>query len=199
MKTAVTFSLAMSLLLAIAACSSHMNNPDIKQNPHPKMRHDVTITIEGAPGPFDSADGFMQYEVTNLACIPETGGPMNAMRIAPRAWPPITFHKVSGNVYQGTVYADYFQDGDYYGLGVCHWSLMSVVTKLKIRGNTFFSSLSPSELFAQKTVDNYFIRDEYLKREVGYNTFGERDLSSIGPDVRNNVFKVTLSSKEIMP
>jgi hypothetical protein len=140
----------------------------------------------------------MQYEVTNPACVPETGGPMNAMRIAPRAWPPITFHKISGNVYQGTVYADYFQDEDYYGLGVCRWSLMSVVTKLKVRGNTFFSSLSQSELFAQKTVDNYFVRDEYLSNDPENNVFGESNPSVFGPTVRDSALKITLSPKEIM-
>ncbi|MQQ99823.1 hypothetical protein [Glaciimonas soli] len=47
-----------------------MNTPDIKQNPHPKMRYEITLTIKDAPGPFDAVTGFMQYDVTNEQCSP---------------------------------------------------------------------------------------------------------------------------------
>jgi|GEM_PF-2561263 len=35
-----------------------MKDPNIKQNPHPEMRSDITLTIQSAPGPFDVVAGF---------------------------------------------------------------------------------------------------------------------------------------------
>lgn len=37
---------AVFLAITTAACSQSMNQPDIKLNPHPKMRYEITLTIE---------------------------------------------------------------------------------------------------------------------------------------------------------
>lgn len=171
--------------------------PDIKQNPHPAMRYDVTITITGAPGPFDSVGGFMQYEVTNKACVPETGGPMNPMRLAPMSNPPIVFTKVADNVYKGTVYADYFLDEDYFGLGVCHWSLMAVITELKINKITFSPDLSPEQLFSQQTIPTYFVRQMYESNsDIELSDPGEPNRFNYPPDRQEGIFTITLASRE---
>jgi hypothetical protein len=70
MKTPLISLAKMSLVLSTSACGSLMN-PDIRQNPHPKMRYDITMTIEGAPSPFDSVNGHMQYDISNERCAPE--------------------------------------------------------------------------------------------------------------------------------
>ncbi|RUL66557.1 hypothetical protein EKH79_01655 [Dyella dinghuensis] len=173
-----------------------MNDPDIKQNPHPTMRYDVTITIEGAPGPFDSVDGIMQYEVTNLACVPKTGGPMNAMRIPPKAWPRITFNKVSDNIYKGTAYGDYFKDEDYFGLGVCHWSLIAARAELKVNKLTLVSYLSPEQLFSQQTVPSYFVREDYDDNQHERSSSGETHLTDYLRSRPQSVFSITLTAKE---
>jgi hypothetical protein len=196
MKTAITSTLAMSLVLAITACSPRMNDPDIKQNPHPKMRYDVTITVQNAPGPFDSVGGFMQYEVTNKACVPETGGPMNAMRIAPMSNPRIVFTKVANNVYRGAVYADYFQDEDYYGLGACHWSLMAVTAEVKVNKLSLVSHLSPDQLFSQKSVRRYFIRDDYDDNRKERGSSGEDHLTDYLRNRHESTFTIALIAKE---
>lgn len=173
--------------------------PDIKQNPHPKLRYDVTVTIDGAPGPFDSVDGFMQYEVTNKACVPETGGPMNAMRLAPMANPAIAFKKVWDNTYKGAVYADYFLDEDYFGLGVCHWSLMAVITGLNINMLTLSPDLSSEQLFAQKSVTTYFVRQDYLTNDLKSISIGETSRSHYSADRQKDIFSITLTAKESAP
>ncbi|SFS16813.1 hypothetical protein SAMN05216570_3388 [Dyella sp. OK004] len=189
--------LAMAFLLY--RCGAFVGTLDIKQNPHPKMRYDITITIEGAPGPFDAVGGFMQYEVANKQCVPLTGGPMNPMRIPPLAHPPIDFKRVSDNVYTGTVYADYFLDEDYFGEGMCHWSLMSATARLKVMNRTFAPYLLPDELFSQKPVTAYFTRDEYLHNNVGYSSTGERDRSVFPSDQQQGLFSITLVAKEHLP
>lgn len=192
----IGFSLLVFIALVSSACDSRMT-PDIKQNPHPAMRYDVTITITGAPGPFDSVGGFMQYEVTNKACVPETGGPMNPMRLAPMSNPPIVFTKVADNIYKGTVYADYFLDEDYFGLGVCHWSLVNVSAELKIRNITLVPSISPDELFSQKSIPTYFVRQMYeIHSDIELSDFGEPNPSNYPPDRQKGIFTITLASRE---
>ncbi|MBI0301500.1 hypothetical protein JBE04_45470, partial [Streptomyces sp. PRKS01-29] len=44
---------------------------------------------------------------------------------------PITLHKVSENEYRGTFYLDRMLDEDYYGRGVCHWTLTGVGAMLR--------------------------------------------------------------------
>ena len=78
----------------------------ILTSPPPVMHYDVTVAIDDAPSPLDSVSGFMQYEVTNKACVPETGGSMSAMQLSPMSNPPIVFTKLSDNIYKGMVYAD---------------------------------------------------------------------------------------------
>ncbi|MGC1548013.1 MAG: hypothetical protein WA777_05740 [Rhodanobacter sp.] len=160
------------------------------------MRYDITLTIDGAPGPFDSVGGYMQYEVTNKACVPETGSPMNAMRIAPKAWPPIILHKISDNVYTGAVYADYFKDEDYYRLGVCHWSLLNIVTELKINKLTLDPDLTSDQLFSQSSVKSYFVHQDYLDNDMERSSYGIANPSDYPEIKQEDIFSITLTSKE---
>lgn len=186
------------MALASSACSSGMD-PDIKQNPHPMMRYDVTITVENAPGPFDSVSGFMQYQVADIDCVPETGGPMNAMRIPPTVNPAIVFNKIADNVYRGTVYADYFQDENYYGLGVCHWSLMAVIAELRINNLTLDPGLTADELFSQKSLKSYFVLEDYLDNSRQRSSYGVFSRPNFPPDRQKEIFTITLTTKEIAP
>lgn len=194
------FSLKLILILALSflncACSMSTQKVDAKRNATPKMRYEVTLTIENAPGPFDSVTGFMQYEVTNKDCVPVTGAPMNPLRLAPMADPKIVFTKVADNVYKAAVYGDYFKDEDYFGLGVCHWSLMAVITSLNINKLSLSPHLSPDELFSQKTITRYFVRQVYLQNDVSIPDLGEPSPANYPPDRQKDIFSVTLSSKE---
>ena len=194
------FTLAAALILALStltsACSMSTQHVDTKKNPHPKMRYEVTLTIDKPPGPFDSITGYMQYEVTNKECVPVTGAPMNPLRLAPKAHPEIVFTRVAENVYATTVYADYFQDEDYFGLGVCHWSLMAVITSLNINKLSLSPSLDPEELFSQKSSITYFVRQVYLASDNSLPDFGQPSRDKYPPSRQKDIFSVTLSAKE---
>lgn len=199
MKRVFLLMPALAMAFLLYGCGAFVSTPDIKQNPHPTMRYDITITIDGAPGPFDSVGGFMQYEVTNKQCVPLTGGPMNPMRIPPLAHPPIDFKRVSDNVYTGTVYADYFLDEDYFGLGVCHWSLMSVTARLKVKDLTIAPSLLSDEIFSQREVRAYFVSGDYFDNGTERSSYGSRRLSDYPSELQKDIFSIILAAKESVP
>jgi hypothetical protein len=190
---------ALALSLSLSACGSHMKTPDIKKNLHPKMRYELTMTIKDAPGPFDSVTGFVQYEVLNKACVPETGGPMNAMRLAPQLDPPLEFARVSDTEYRATVYVDLLQDEDYYGLGVCQWSMTGVVTRLRVGNGTLSPNLFPKEFFSQRPKSTYFVYADYSDRQTGDTRFGKSSLLSLDEELHKGAFSITLTAKEQLP
>ena len=169
---------------------------DAKKNPDPKMRYEVTLTIDNAPGPFDSITGFMQSEITNRECVPETGAPWNRMRLPPQVDPEITFTRVGSNIYRGTVYGDYFQNEDYFGLGVCHWSLAAVGVHLSINKTAFITTIFRDDLFAQKSVIRYVSREIYLNKDIDIPDSGRSQRTDYSPETQDGVFSATLSSKE---
>src|ERR1700752_4864262 len=94
----------MLLALLTSACNSSMKTPDIKLNPHPRMRYEIALTIHDAPGPFDSVSGYMQYEVTDKHCSPEN--PISGTWNPPFKDIPIAFTRMGDNIYTGTVHFD---------------------------------------------------------------------------------------------
>lgn len=160
------------------------------------MRYEVTLSIENAPGPFDSVTGYLQYDVTNAACVPETGPSWNRMRIPPEKNPEIVFTKMTNNIYKATVFGDYFQDEDYFGLGVCRWSLMLTTARLKVNKAMLDASLPAEDLFSQKSATISFVRQDYLDNDTERFPSGFTDLSNFPTIKRENTFSVTLSAKE---
>ena len=194
MTKRLTAVLTLSLALITSACGSSMKNPDIKQNPNPVKRYEVTMTIDGAPGPFDSVDGFMGFDVKNDACVPLTK--FSGARLPPEKSVPFVLRQISGNVYRGVIYMDLLQDEDYYGLGVCHWSLTSVgavLTKAKVG---FTLSLSQGDLEAHKPATNYFTIASYNdpKMQGGDTGTVRTEYVSQHP---NEFFSVEIDAKEV--
>lgn len=153
--TPIFLGFAMALTLTITACGSSMNTPDIKQNPHPKMRYEITMVIKDAPGPFDSVTGFMQYDVANERCAPYERF-IGIYRKPPGQSPPIALTRTGDGEYKGTLYLDLLQDEDYYGLGVCHWSMVAAIMRLKSQEVTFSPYLLQKQIVSQESVTLYF-------------------------------------------
>jgi hypothetical protein len=122
----LTAVLAIFLAITTAACGQAMKQPDIKLNPQPKMRYELTLSVHDAPGPFESVSGFMQYEVQNeQECVPADVISGHHQRLS--IDPDIEFKRLGDSqTYKGTVYLDLVQDGDYYGLGVCRWKMVGL-------------------------------------------------------------------------
>jgi len=148
------------LALTTFACNSAMKTPDIKQNPHPKMRYEITLKIQGAPGPFESVSGNMAYEVANEQCTPFDKF-VGIYHRPPTQYLPITLERTNDHGYRGTIYLDVLQDEDYYGLGVCHWRLMNASIMLKAGKMVFTPYMDLDQIAAQQSAVQYFHKSDY--------------------------------------
>ena len=135
-----------------------MKTPDIKQNPHPTKRYEITIEIKGAPGPFDSVNGFALFQVDNVECAPVE--PSAGVHLTPQKSVPLALTRV-GNTYKGTFYGDQLLDENYFGLGVCHWALASAGVNLNVQKVVFSAGLVVNEINAQKPLTTYYANASY--------------------------------------
>ena len=175
-----------------------MKQPDIKLNPHPKMRYEITLTIEDTPGPFDAVKGSAGYEVANRNCVPLT--PFSGATLTPEKHVPLALTRVSDKVYTGELYVDLLQDEDYFGLGLCRWSMRFASFRLNIGNLMFAHSIALEDILASKSVTRYFSTLSY--RESAPLKDGERPWVNSGNAQRSDfkepksTFSMTLTAKE---
>ncbi len=199
MPSRVNAVLLFSLTLITSGCgASTMKTPDIKQNPNAKQRYEITMTIDGAPGPFDAISGFVQYKVANDQCVPLTKG--SGATLVPEKSIPINLTRISDKLYKGTFYSDQLQDEDYYGMGVCHWEVVAATTALKVKSAYLSPDIFLNDILAQKAVTTYFADGEYQDARDGKDTFptitGSLKKSDYLPESRSDIFTITLAAKE---
>lgn len=194
MPIRLTSLLILSSALITSACGSSMKKPDIKQNPHPRMRYEITMTIDGAPGPFDSVSAFVQYKVSNDRCVPLQ--PISGATLAPEKEIPLSFSRTSDNVYRTVIYTDLMQDEDYYGMGVCHWSMVAVTADLKTKAVDLSAAIWLEELISEKPASSYFVRSDYFGRDKNRFVLGDRDIDHKLRTFRSDIFSVTFIAKE---
>jgi hypothetical protein len=200
MTTRFACALLVSLILTTSACSSSMNTPDIKQNPHPRQRYELIATI-GAPGAFESVRGYAYYQVSNASCVPQA--PLTGGRNMPNTSHDFELTRAEDGSYRGYFYLDQLKDEDYFGLGVCHWELMSAGPILRTHGQSFSPGLVLREILANKTETAYFKKATYLDQSMNNANAG----SAVGwhatdDDVVKHpeaYFPITVAIKEDMP
>lgn len=198
MKRLVAAILFIFLTSALPACGPSMKKPDIKLNPHPKMRYEITLTIEDAPGPFDAVEGYAGYEVANGSCVPLT--PFSGATLTPEKDVPMALSRVSDKVYGGELYVDLLTDEDYFGLGLCRWSMPFANFSLRVGNLVFGHSLALNDILENKSVTRYFSMLSY--RESTPLKDGERPWVNSGNAQRSDfkepksTFSMTLIAKE---
>ena len=167
-----------------------MKKPELKQNPNPKQRYDVTMTIQDAPGPFDSIQGYAVYQVLNDVCVALQPG--SGARLAPYMRLPMTLTR-EGETYTGSFYADQMLDENYYGLGVCKWTLTIAGVELKARTNTFRAHLpiDANNVISSEPKRLYFLNSVYT--DLNVQNF-HHDATAIRPEYKQ--FSVTVTARK---
>lgn len=186
---------ALLLLLSTHAYGASMKQPDVKLNPNPRMRYEITATVKGAPGAFERVEGSVDYKVTNGNCVPLT--PVTGATVEPQKHLPIVFERVGDDTYKGVVYVDQIQDEDYFGLGVCHWSVVGASADFHHGEVNFSPAIYHDEIVGQKSVVKYFSERSYER-----STRSRIDIGSASPSDftdAGKVFSITLQATEKLP
>jgi hypothetical protein len=192
MKRPLTSFYFLSFALVTSACGAAMNPPVIKSNPHPRMRYEITMIIEGAKGPFDSIETIAQYDIANDRCVPLT--PISGATIAPDKSIPVHMTKVGENAYRGEVYTDQLVDEDYYGQGVCHWKLTAFSSYLQVKKRMISTGIELDEVLAQKPAERYFSNQNFTNSALSGVDNGVADRSTYKDPA--DTFSVTFTAKE---
>lgn len=176
--------------------------PVPRRNPH-AVPYEVTMTIEDAPGPFAVVKAAMQYEVLNERCLPRLGG-MAGTRVSAVEWVEIELAQIAPQTYRGRFYDDLMVDEDYFGLGVCHWSLVTTVFQLRAtgaEGETKFSEhLFYKDLMGNDPIRTYYWKGYYPRASLDdFPEGGERDASKFKPELRDELFVLDFSIRKVAP
>jgi hypothetical protein len=183
---------ALALPFTFSAYGAAMSKPDIKLNPQPRMRYEITIKVDNAPGPFDRVEGVVDYRVSNDNCVPLT--PVTGATVAPEKRVPIVLIHSGENVYKGEIYADLLQDEDYYGRGVCHWSVVAASANLFVKQVDFSAPLLHDDLLKGKPVTRYYSNRSYATTRVERVDTGETDRSPY-QDEASSTFSITVRTE----
>jgi len=186
---------------ALTACQP-MKRPEYQQNPNPKERYEITMTIQDAPGPLTRIGGAVQYSVDNwVDCMPEKFdlevGPHHEQKFA---FLPLSVVREADNAYRMDIAVDALLNEDYHDRGVCQWELTAVTTRLLGRTVRFTPTLFLDELRAQKPKTIFFSKRTYLSMKLkDWPDSGETSPSGFGHDVQDELFTITLTPRRIRP
>lgn len=179
---------------------------DIKEHQQPQQAYQLTMVIENAPGLFGLIEGSAQYDVVNH----QECGQLNALsgtRSRITTHPEIKWKALGNDRYSTIVYRDLIVDEDYYGSGVCRWTLTAASALLKATGaeieTRFLPGISTNDILAEKTVKLYFWKKGYPAEpdaapdDKGFPDFGYESPDKFRPELRGDLFTVTLMAEEI--
>lgn len=208
MKSASVIAPGLFLALVATACGStpmqsqvprtHVDvkdnqppKPVIQRNPHP-VAYNVTVAIKDAPGPFEVVKAAMQYEVLDPACLPDLGG-MAGTRASLLEWVPAELVMQNDGTYRGMIYDGLLKDEDYYGLGICHWSLVTVQFQLQAHDKEedakFSHHIFHDDIKDGAQISAYFWDGRYPKGAFpGMTVPSELDRAKFKESVRDQLF-----------
>jgi hypothetical protein len=180
------------LFLSTHAYGAAMKQPEIKLNPNPRMRYEITATVAGAPGAFERIEGSVDYKVFNRDCVPLT--PVTGATVEPQKRLPVSFERVGDNTFKGVIYVDQIQDEDYFGLGVCHWSVVGASADFHHGEVNFSPAIYHDDILGQASVVRYFSERSYertSRSRIDIGSPSKADFNGAGA-----IFSITLKAME---
>lgn len=154
----VSIALPVFAAVSASACALAANvvaHPD----PQARQRVDLSVRVEGAPGPFERIDGHADYRVENPDCVPLTA--VTGATVVPEQRAPVSFEPAADGGYRAEILLDRFRDEDYYGQGVCHWALVAVTADLRHGQVDFSPAIYLADIVSGRDVVKHFSNRSY--------------------------------------
>lgn len=170
-------------------------------NPNPQQGYEVVLTIQDAPGPFEKMGWSAMYQATGCNYVVDDWA---GVRAEPRRVIELPFTQRPDGSQVATVYLDALLDEDYYGNGVCKWTLTGAGPFLQASGapsdTTFGADLEPEQLQAEQAVQLFYPNRYYPRTESGgMPTFGKLNRAAYSEQDREQVFSMTLMPRRVQP
>ncbi|MBB5876932.1 hypothetical protein [Xanthomonas sp. 3498] len=198
MKTRMALAAFTLSITLTAGCSmTHGSPKNPAKNPHPVKRYEVIATSQ-APGPWDSIEGYIGYDVVNKKCLPMDS--FLGEQDVPNIGVDIEMTRMDEHTWKGYFYRDALQDEDYYKLGVCHWDVTSVAITAVAKGVRFNWSHTLNTLLRDGLQTSYFKKSVYGDPAAARH--GAQTLTAEDPDVVQHpdaYFPVTVVVKDVIP
>ncbi|MGO1069554.1 hypothetical protein [Lysobacter sp. CA199] len=174
--------------------------PTYKQNPKPDALYDLTITLSNPPGPFEVVEGWMQYDITNMDCLPPAEYFSGVQTTPISTTLPIKLDRTSSNTYQGRVALDGLIDGDYFGHGVCRFKAIGPAVRFKATGaegeTRFVASVDADDMATKTENTSYYWRGNYPRDEkiANYPDHGAPSPDKYVERLRGELFSITITT-----
>ncbi|MEG2804997.1 hypothetical protein [Stenotrophomonas sp.] len=195
------FATSLAVALLAGGCS-RPEYPTYTLTPDPKDAEQLVVTLKNAPEGIYASSAYASYRLTNKQCLPVVTN-LQGVQYAPYTRiVESTPHKVDETTYVLTVYRDQMEHRDYYGRGVCEWTLGFAAISFRRRDAPspvyYAISASPERLQMDGAMTRYYraknspLLDDGLPFEA--SSFGEDIFKSLSEDEQARTFSITISS-----
>ncbi|MBS0343549.1 MAG: hypothetical protein JSS56_23850 [Proteobacteria bacterium] len=207
MKLAATAAMTAT---ALAGCGQGKDYKKVRyeHNPEPKERYEITVTVQGAPGPMNFVEAGAWYDIANRTCLPQKDSYTGADVVADSAGIEMKLQPQGEVTWTGTVYADGMREAPYFGAEVCTWAFGGVGTQIKATGaqeeTRFKPSMDAEQIRREETVVTYFNKRNYPRAPEAdmenYPYFGQTDRIRFGRAITDaDLFTITVRSRKAAP
>lgn len=129
MMRSARFLIAILIYILCSGCNHHdaVPPPDVKMNPNPHMGQRFVISITGQVDEIAGLQGKLQYDIANNSCVPiDRGRVLGGIRPQFTKYSSFNINSVAPGAYEAIVYRDLYVPFNYYGVGICEWSITSM-------------------------------------------------------------------------
>lgn len=168
----------------------------------PQHVYEITIKIEGTPGPFASFGASVSVQGKSDACGIPHGFPSGG-QLAPNTVVPFELKRVSDTEFRGTFATDPLVDEVFWqDRPACEWMFVATsysysFSATAAKQDTGFSgSVNQSDLASGQPLKRYYWKGNYPKLAdmeslESFSTDGSKDIQQIRPERRNDLFTIT--------
>ena len=174
--------------------------PSYRKNPRPADIYDLTITINDPPGPFQVVEGWVQYQITNMDCLPPANFFSGVQTTPISTSLPIKLERTGSGRYQGRVALDGLINGDYFGHGICRFMTVGPAIRLKATGaadeTRFIASVDAEDMADAVELTSLYWRGHYPREEkiAGYPDYCHTSPDKFVEHLRGELFSVTITT-----
>jgi len=175
------------------------------RNPDPKQGWRLQVKVENAPGPLVMMRSGVGVFIHRNPCLPPPN--TNPMGVSTRLSSGMSFpmERLDENTYSGVFFSDWVLDEDYFGRGLCRWQFESAGVFFMATGaegeTQYIANIGFNELDDGLVKRLYYTKTAYPEnpRMAGDSKSGYRDPNRYRPELRDDLFTITLSLEALRP